>query len=232
MLKAESEVSVVIPTLNEEAQLEQVFRAILGPGLERIVVDGGSTDRTRALAERLGADCVLRALPGRARQLQAGYLAANAEWILFLHADTVLEDGWRGAMREAMRDPAVAGGAFRFGFQPRLWRYRWIEWGAELRCRWGGLPYGDQAIFVRRKVLDELGGVPDVPIFEDLDLAVGIRAAGRLALLRPHAWTSSRRYDRNGVFRTWLRNTAALFAFLWGVDRDRVARWYRGRPSK
>ena len=158
---------------------------------------------------------------------RAGVRATDAPVLLFLHADTRLPDGWAAAVRGALADPGVAGGAFGFRFEGSGPRLRWIEWGVRLRLAVAGLPYGDQALFLRRDVLDAMGGVPQVPIMEDLDLARGIRAAGRLALLPLPVRTSARRYLAAGVLRTWLRNAAALAAWQLGLDRERVAAWYQ-----
>jgi hypothetical protein len=151
----------------------------------------------------------------------------EVEAILFLHADTTLPAGWADAVRGALADPAVAGGAFSFRFAERSPGLRVIEWGVRLRLRLARLPYGDQALFVRRRVLDALGGVPQAPILEDLDLVRGIRASGELALLPLAVATSARRYLEHGVLRTWLRNAAALAAWHLGLDRERLARRVR-----
>ena len=151
--------------------------------------------------------------------------------VLFLHADTRLPDGWAAAVRDALAAPDVAGGAFRLRFDAPGARFRWIELGVRLRSRFGRLPYGDQALFVRRSVLEAAGGIAPVPIFEDLDLVRAIRARGRLALLDRAVHTSARRYERNGVLLQVARNNAALVAYFLNFDRARVARWYRGRPA-
>ena len=222
----------MIPALDEQVAIERALASTRAPGVERIVVDGGSSDATVATARELGADRVLVAPAGRARQMQAGYRAARGDALVFLHADTRLDPGWDRAVRDALADPRTAGGAFRLRFESPGRAFRLIEWGARLRARIGGLPYGDQALFVRRSVLDAAGGIPAVPIFEDLDLARVIRAAGRLVLRPEEARTSPRRYERSGVLRLGLRNSIALAAYLLGLDRERVARWYRRRPSR
>jgi hypothetical protein len=152
--------------------------------------------------------------------------------VLFLHADTRLDPGWERSLRCALRDPRVGGGAFRLAFESPRSAYRVIEAGVALRCRLLRLPYGDQGLFARRELLLEAGGVPPAPIFEDLDLVARIRRLGRLALLRERAWTSPRRYEQNGVLRTVVRNNVALSAYLLGLDRERVARWYRGQVRR
>lgn len=225
-------VSVVIPALNEFPGLERALRSTEAPGVERIVVDGGSVDGTLRLARRLGAERILVTACGRARQMDAGYRVARGEVILFLHADTRLEAGWAEAVRRSLEDPSVAGGAFRLRFESPRRVYRLIEQGARLRSVVARLPYGDQGLFVRRKVIDAMGGLADTPIFEDLDLARAVRRAGRLALLPLAAWTSPRRYERGGPLRTMLRNWAALAGWRLGVDREAVAHWYRRRPAR
>jgi rSAM/selenodomain-associated transferase 2 len=205
-----------------------LLQGIAGSGIERIVVDGGSRDGTADAARAAGAEQVLRSAPGRARQLDVGFRAAHGQVVLFLHADTRLEPGWAEALRRALDDPAVAGGAFRLRFDSRSPALRWVEFWAHVRCRLAGLPYGDQGLFVRRQVLEDAGGIAPVPIFEDLDLARSIRRAGRLVLLPQRALTSARRYERHGVGRLVLRNSLALVAFWLGMDRERVARWYHG----
>ena len=223
-------ISVVIPTQNEQTQIERALACTRLPGVERIVVDANSSDGTSQTARFLRAEKVIQALPGRAHQMDAGYREASGAIVLFLHADTRLDPGWSEAVQGALADPAVAGGAFRLRFDAPGRGYRLIETGVALRCRWAGLPYGDQALFVRKRLLDRAGGIAPVPIFEDLDLVRLIKGAGRLALLPESAWTSVRRYTHNGVLRQLWRNNAALAGYLLNLERGRVARWYRRRP--
>jgi len=218
--------SVVIPALDEGGRIEAALLSASAPGVEVLVVDGGSRDDTVARARRRGAR-VLESPPGRARQLDAGARAARGDVLLFLHADTQLPAGYDAAVQEALRDPAVSGGAFRFRFDRRSLALRFVEWGARLRVALFRLPYGDQALFLRRRVLEALGGVPQVPIMEDLDLVRAMRRAGRLVLLPLPAVTSARRYEARGVLRTMLRNWAAAAAWAAGIERGRVAAWYR-----
>lgn len=239
--------AVVIPALDEVAQIRGAIASAQrassseesgeseeserpqdaeDPEVEIIVVDGGSEDGTPRRAERSGAR-VVRSEPGRARQLGAGVQASRSDVIVFLHADTLLPKGFAGAIREALRDPAVVGGAFRFRFDRRTPALRWIEWGVRLRVALFRMPYGDQALFVRRSTLEAIGGVPQAPIMEDLDLVKAMKSQGRLALLPLPAVTSARRYLERGPLRTLARHWLALAAWTLGVDRARVAAWYR-----
>ena len=120
----------------------------------------------------------------------------------------------------------MVGGAFRFRFDQRTPTLRLIEWGARLRSGWLGMPYGDQALFVRRETLEASGGIPQAPIMEDLDLVKAMKQRGRLAILSQDAVTSARRYVDHGAFRVALRHLLALGAWIVGIDRARVAAWY------
>jgi len=128
-------------------------------------------------------------------------------------------------VRDALADPAAVGGAFRLRFAERGPAFALIEWGARLRHALAGLPYGDQALFVRREALEAVGGVPQVPLMEDVDLVERLRRRGRLARLDAAVTTSGRRYRERGVLRTWLLHALALAARGAGVERARIARW-------
>ncbi len=219
-------ISVVIPTLDEASRILRAVESVVAPEVEVIVVDGGSRDETCRLARGAGAR-VLESKRGRARQLRLGGQESSGNIVLFLHADTELEPGWQEGVRKALSDPQCAGGAFAFRFAERGRRERWIEWGVAIRLAIFRLPYGDQALFVRRSVLEQMGGIPIVPMMEDLDLVRGIKRAGRLQLLERTATTSSRRYSGLGVLRTVLFHQIALLVWWLGWDRARLARMMR-----
>ncbi len=218
---------MVIPAFDEAEAVAGAVASARAPGAEVVVVDGGSRDGTPDRAREAGAR-VIAAPPGRAGQLQAGFAATDADAVVFLHADTRLPPGYADLVRDALADPLVVGGAFGFRFRERGRALHLVEWGARLRSRWLRLPYGDQALFCRASVLRELGGVPQVPIMEDLDLVASLRRRGRLALLPADAPTSARRYLERGVARTVLRNALALLGRALGLPRERLAAWYRG----
>lgn len=224
-------IAVVIPALNEADRIQHAIRSVGGsarPGdVEVLVVDGGSRDATRERARAFGAR-IVESEPGRARQLAAGAAATEADLILFLHADSKLPDGWVDDVTRALAEPAVVGGAFTLAFESARWPLRVIAWGARWRIRLGGVPYGDQGIFVRRRELAAIGGVPQVPLMEDRDLARALRRRGRLAILDAPVLTSPRRYAaRGGAACGVVRNWLVLLADRLGVDRARIARWYR-----
>jgi rSAM/selenodomain-associated transferase 2 len=218
--------SVVIPALDEADQITGAIDSARSARSEILVVDGGSRDGTCERAAAAGAR-VVGSAPGRAEQLDAGARLAKGDTILFLHADTRLPPGWDAQVEAALADPRVVGGAFRLRFEPRTPGLRLVEWGTRIRVALLRLPYGDQALFVRRAVLEALGGVPQVPIMEDLDLVHALKRRGRLACLAAPATTSARRYQRAGVLRTVLRNALAAAGWGLGLPRERLAAWVR-----
>lgn len=215
----------MIPVVDEAEEIGGAVRSATAPGVEVVVVDGGSRDGTLERAEAAGAR-VVSAERGRARQLARGVEETTGDVVVFLHADTRLPFGFAPAIGEAMDDPAVVGGAFRFEFRQSGSRSRAlgvVEWGTRLRVKWFGLPYGDQALFARRDVLERIGGVPDVELMEDVDLVTALKRAGRLVPIDLPATTSPRRYLEGGVARTVASHFAALVAWRLGVDRRRIA---------
>jgi rSAM/selenodomain-associated transferase 2 len=217
--------SVVIPALDEADRIGDAVASACAEGVEVLVVDGGSRDGTPERARQAGAE-VLHSPPGRARQLGVGADSARGETLLFLHADTTLPCGWDAAVRSALTDPVVAGGAFRFRFDTRSPLLCLVEWGARARAALLRMPYGDQALFVRRSVLEAMGGVPQSPVMEDLDLVREIKRRGHLVLLPLPAVTSARRYRGHGVLRTVARNATAWAGWRLGLERRRIAQWY------
>ena len=220
-------ISIIIPVLNEEAILDRTLENISrqeGLG-EVIVVDGGSDDRTAAVAA--GHARVIRAARGRARQMNAGARVARGKILLFLHADCMLE---AGSILEAER-ALDAGRAVGGCFTQRILRdgilYRIIERCADFRAR--ALPYfyGDSGIFIHRDLFFRLGGFSEIPIMEEIGLTRAMKHAGPVRVLRKRIFISPRRYGRDGVIRTTLRNWAITARFHLGVPPETLAREYR-----
>ena len=160
--------------------------------------------------------------------MNLGAAHARGDILLFLHADTLLPAGGLEAIRAAMRSPHTVGGAFRLAFVPATPALRVIAWGANIRTRLGRLPYGDQALFVRRALFEELGGYADVPFLEDVKLVQALRK--RLSGLVPHAvQTSGRRWQRDGVLYTTVRNNILMALYWCGVSPSTLQRWYGAR---
>jgi len=220
-------ISVIIPTLNEAELLPPALSPLKGEaGLEIIVADGGSSDATTDTARTLGAK-VIQVERGRARQQNSGAAAASGEILLFLHADTILPAGFGSAVRRCLAQPAVIGGAFRLSIAGSDRGLRLIEALANWRARRLQMPYGDQAIFLRRTTFIQLGGFPEQEIMEDFELIRRLKKLGRIELLEPEASTSARRWQRLGIVRTTLINQALIIGYFLGCSPYSLANWYR-----
>lgn len=217
-------ISVIIPTLNEESCLPETLAmlAALSDSPEVIVADGGSSDQTCSIARQGG--CVISSPLGRAVQMNAGAAAATGDVLLFLHADTHLPPDGLAAVREALSDTAVEAGAFRLRFyddSPFLNFY-----AACTRLPIPSLCFGDRALFVRRATFEEIGGFPDIPIFEDIEIVRTLHRRGSFRFLGEAVTTSARRFRRQGIFLQQMQN-----AFLWsghflGIPSARLAAFY------
>lgn len=219
-------ISVIIPTLNEIDHVDASVRhaAALGP-LDVIVADGGSRDGTQEAAAAAGAR-VVTSRPGRGPQLNVGALAAQGETLVFLHADTWLAPPARAQLDGALEDARTVCGAFRQRIDASGVVYRALERGNALRAGVCGVPYGDQGIFVRRAAFDSVGGFPDEPLMEDVELMRRLRRIGRPVLLPGPLHVSARRWRERGVARQTARNWMILAAWSCGVSPRRLARWY------
>ncbi len=222
-------VSVVVPALNEERLLSRALASVREAD-EVLVVDGGSFDSTRRVAEQAGARVIV-APRGRGPQLDRGAREARGDWIVFLHADTWLEAGWRPAVSGL--GEGIVGGAFRFALDGPRGAWRGPEWAVALRCRLFGLPFGDQALFCRREAYAASGGFPHEPLFEDVAFVRRLRRVGRIVMLELRAVSSPRRYQTHGPAFTTLRNNALLLLFFAGVKPARLAPVYEaGTPRR
>ncbi|MBC6408371.1 MAG: TIGR04283 family arsenosugar biosynthesis glycosyltransferase [Rhodobacteraceae bacterium] len=224
-----AKISIVIPTLNAEADLPRCLISLMeglreGMIRELIIADGGSTDLTLDIAEDAGAEIVSSA-PSRGGQLRRGVAATKGAWVLVLHADTVLSPGWAEAVAMHVahsRDPAY----FRLAFRAPGWMPVWVAGWANLRSAIWGLPYGDQGLLVTRAQYEAAGGFPDQPLMEDVALAR--RLGCPLVALSAVATTSADRYLRDGWFRRGARNLWTLTRYRFGADpKDLVASYRR-----
>jgi rSAM/selenodomain-associated transferase 2 len=225
-------ITTVIPVLNDTAALASLLPGLpalsVDPALEIIVVDGsGASDPAMdALRQRYSGVRWMRSAPGRSVQMNHGARHASGRWLVFLHADTRLGAGWVDVLRRLDEQPRIVGGSFRFALDSTARWARWIEWGVRIRVRAFDLPYGDQALFVRRTVFEEMGGYRELPLMEDVDFVRRLRRRGRLAHADVPALTSPRRWERDGWFRRWIENSLLLALFLAGHPPERLARRY------
>lgn len=215
--------SVIIPTLNER---ENVVRAIeqVRSAHEIIVVDGGSSDNTLDAAQAAGARTI-SAPASRGGQQNAGARAATGDTLLFLHADTTLSGDFQTQISASLSRPGVSAGAFRFELDEGGFSMWLVETIVACRCRFFELPYGDQALFVRKETFLAAGGFPDAPIMEDYELICRLRALGRIEIVDSPAVTSARRWRKLGILRTAWSNQLCLLAYKLNVAPERIARW-------
>ncbi len=224
--------SVIVPMLNEERAIARTLDAIAAgaPAAEVIVVDGGSSDRSR---EEAGPRCarLLISPRGLARQMNAGAAIATGDALVFVHADTTVPPSFAADIAAALDDPAAVGGRFDLRLDDSAPILRLIGWLISARSRLSRTGTGDQAIFARRAIFDRLGGYRDLAVCEDLDLARRLKRAGRVACLRSRVTTSARRWREEGVLATTTRMWFIRAAFLLGVSPARLAHLYkRGGP--
>ena len=216
---------VIIPVLNEAGRIAATLAALAplrAQGAELIVVDGGSSDGTPALCAGL-VDVVLASPPGRATQMNAGARAACASTLLFLHADTTLPADALALIMQA-REP---WGRFDVTIAGRSALLPLVAALMNLRSRLTGIATGDQAVFVRRDVFDAVGGFPEQPLMEDIELSKRLRRRGRPACLRARVTTSGRRWDSRGAWRTIVLMWRLRLLYWLGVPAERLAAAYR-----
>lgn len=231
-----ADISIIIPVLNESAAI--------GPAIERlvadqfqgttqvIVVDGdrsGSTIKTLAGTEKV---VLMTASPGRARQMNAGAQRASGRVVCFLHCDTVLPANAISTMVNTMDDLRVDAGAFDLAIDAPGLLFRIIEKTASFRSRLTRIPYGDQAIFMRRQYFSDLGGFADIPIMEDVDLMQRIKKQeGRVRIINMPVSTSARRWEKEGRLYTTLRNWTLRIFYACGVSPHRLVHFYQNHKT-
>lgn len=237
-------VSVVIPVLNERASLPATIAALRAcRGIAEIIVaDGGSTDGTVAWLQAQPDIVLVRSIRGKGPQLNVGAAAAfdvpgdsaiSDIALLFLHADCLISQPAIDALHAALADPQLAGGAFYVRFaeaHPRSLRL--VAWGINVRARFRNSATGDQGIFVHKSVFESIGGAPDWPLFEDVELVRRIKRAGKFTVLRTPLTVSGRRYIEHGVLRTALLIYSLRFAYWLGIPPQRLKNWFRDARGK
>jgi rSAM/selenodomain-associated transferase 2 len=219
-------VSVIIPTLNEAGGIAQTLSRVRQAGeCQLIIVDGGSSDGTLDLA-RSHADMALCSAQGRARQMNAGAEVATGDVVLFLHADTILPHGFPTFLDRALADRQVVGGRFDVRLDAPGRPFRMIETLMNVRSRWTRISTGDQAIFVRRKVFLAIGGYPDIPLMEDIELSRRLKRVGKIACLRARVTTSARHWQRKGIFKTILLMWTLRLGHFCGISPEQLKAFY------
>ena len=219
-------ISIIIPTLNEEDNIALLAENIAGSDIEVIIVDGGSHDRTVELAEKNNFP-ILSSTQGRAAQLNLGAAEAKGDILIFLHADTRLPENYKEEVAKILGQRENIAGAFRLSIENPTPAMRFIAACANLRSSLFQLPYGDQAIFVHKKSFIRLNKFPELPIMEDYLFIKEAKKYGRIGLSKKCVKTSARRWSKLGTVRTTLINQLVIIGYYCGVSPRRLASLYR-----
>ncbi len=230
------DVSVIIPVLNEELRINGAIETLFSQGysgtMEVIVVDGKSDSSTIHCIQNSKVIKKIISDPGRGVQMNRGASIASGETLLFLHCDTVLPKNAFFHIQKAMQDKRVKAGAFDLSIDGKSFAYRVIETIASFRSRVTKVPYGDQAIFIRRSFFFRLGRYKEIPIMEDVDLMQRVKKEkGRLCFIKNPVKTSCRRWQKEGILRCTLRNWLLIILYLCGQKPEKLARHYKSNTA-
>ncbi|HEX9021060.1 MAG TPA: TIGR04283 family arsenosugar biosynthesis glycosyltransferase [Nitrospirota bacterium] len=223
-------ISIILPVLNEADGINEAIsrlRALDSGRCSEIIVADADPSGGTISAIGDGAVRTILSERGRARQMNRGAAIAAGDVLLFLHADTILPPKAFSLIQTAMRDQWYVAGAFDLGFDTRRKIFKVTEQYVFLRTRLTKVPFGDQAIFIRRDYFEKIGGYREIPIMEDVELMSRIRKRrGRIRIIPAKALTSPRRYEREGLFFCTLRNWLLQTLYMLGVPPERLAKWY------
>ncbi|MEW6002301.1 MAG: TIGR04283 family arsenosugar biosynthesis glycosyltransferase [Nitrospirota bacterium] len=230
-MKEKYGLSIIIPVLSESKKIEDIIEHLknldFDGSLEIIVVDGSPGGDTIKL---IGDEFVLKIISakGRGRQMNSGASVASGEILLFLHADTYLPEDALHRIWNVMKNHKYMAGAFDLGIRSERFIFRIIENFSSLRSRLTRVPYGDQAIFIRKEYFERIGGYKDIPLMEDVDLMKRIRKRkDKICLIKEKVKTSPRRWEKEGVVFCTLRNWTILFLYSLGIPPEKLAKYYK-----
>ncbi|MCF6157538.1 MAG: glycosyltransferase [wastewater metagenome] len=217
-------ISVVVPALNEESHIEKTLQSIMKQDgdYECYVVDGGSSDSTVRIAKKYTR--VINSKRGRAVQMNTGARLCRGDVLLFLHADTLLPENAFCEIRKRMKDNTVAGGSFYITFDSDHFLLKGASFITRFNFRL--FHFGDQGIFIRRDIFQELRGYREMPILEDYDLYKRLKGQGKVILLRMPVISSARRFMKKGIVRQLLINKSVVLAYWAGIDTQVIKRFY------
>lgn len=221
-------ISIIIMTLNEEELIGGLLLSLRGiENTEIIISDGGSIDRTCRVASKY-TEKIIRGERGRGKQLNAGAALATGDILWFLHVDSTPPDDFKKHILKTLEKPGVAGGAFTLEIDSDMSSLKFISRVVELRSLISRVPYGDQGIFVRRDVFEEMNGFKNIPLMEDIEFCRRLKKKGRIEILKRKIKTCARAWEKHGVLRTTLRNWAYVTLFFMGYSPYKLhERYYR-----
>ena len=236
--------SIIIPTLNSGKELPATFASLMPALLEGvinevIIVDGGSTDETVQIADECGATIIKAEQTGRGPQLSQGASEAKNQWMLFLHADTELEDDWHTEVTAFVKEQtekqnqSVAklpqAAAFKFSLKDKGLAPALMAKMVALRCALFSLPYGDQGLLINKQTYADCGGYPLFPIMEDTDIIRRLETP--VKILKSRAFTSAERYQKEGYIKRSTRNLYCLAAYYRGLPPEKIYQIYTNSSS-
>lgn len=224
------QLSVIIPTLNEADKIEKLINYLKNEKVkvEIIISDADSSDQTRAIAAAQGAEVVNCQKASRGLQLNRGAQIASAPILLFLHADSCLEDSALSSLVEKMKqNPEKVGGCFSLKIESEHPLLKFISWSSNLRAKYLNLIFGDQGIFVKRELFEKLGGFPEIELMEDWEFSKKLAEAGDLIFLNKKIYTSARRWQEYGVLKTILLMHKIKILYLFGYSPEKLKKIYR-----
>ena len=226
-------ISVIIPTINEAENIGTTLRSFKNiQNIEIIVVDGGSTDRTTEIAENEGVEKVLYEHHGKGLQMNRGASMAEGGILLFLHADTRLPDKWDDCVRETLQNTRTIAGAFQLTIDGNGIGLRIIEIFTRFRSALLQLPYGDQGIFLRKDLFEQLGGFKPISIMEDFEFIRRAGKMGKIVTCKQSVITSGRRWQKFGIFRTTLINQLIVLGFYLGIPHNYLRKFYKQKKNR
>ena len=221
-------ISVIMPVYHEEAIIEKYLANFpYQDNLEVLVIDGGSQDRTVALAQKFPVKVELSPEKGRARQMNFGASQAQGNILLFLHLDCQLPPNFIPEIEQILQDPQTIAGAFRFQVDAPHRSFRWLEKLVNWRSQFLGLPYGDQGLFIYREKFQAIGGFQNLPIMEDYEWVQRLKKHGKLSIAPSAIITSGRRWQKLGLWKTTWINQMIILGYYLKISPDKLARWYR-----
>jgi rSAM/selenodomain-associated transferase 2 len=224
--------SIIIPVLNEAEIIQKTLTNIKSSvDVEILVIDGGSCDNTVGLVRQMGIKVFVSPSSGRANQMNFGASVAQGEILLFLHADTLLPKDYFTTARQILAQPETIAGAFFLKIDGKEKGLRLMEKLVNWRSQFFSLPYGDQAIFLKKTVFQKIGGFPDLPIMEDFQLMLNLRKLGKIRMAPSSVITSARRWQKLGIFRTTLINQLIIIGYFLKVSPTKLKRLYNLFPK-
>jgi rSAM/selenodomain-associated transferase 2 len=224
--------SIIIPVFNEEAIITTTLSKLQHTSnIEIIVVDGGSIDNTVKLVSVLGINIIKSPVSGRAYQMNFGAKIAKGEILFFIHADSKLPENYVNLIHNSLANPNIVAGAFELAIDSKKRQFRIIEKLVNWRSHILSLPYGDQGIFIKKEIFEELGGFSNLPIMEDFELMRRLQKRGKITIIPAKITTSARRWEKIGIWRTTLINQLIIIGYYLKISPEKLKKLYQEKTN-